>query len=352
VVARRRRQNKDETQALPVIRGGGISVYDLAQRHLLLVPTTVGVDVVSDLLKDRIRDVDLVERGEAQFGRHSRLSGPYELTIEDAVDAAVPMPWTVCYCLEAPIEREGPPTTGLDDRDGFAYAFPEGLPWREEGRALHLLVALARRIGGAVRVAGTMQLIMPDPDRAVDHIVHTPTWLEPDVLLGVVRRTLPGAQLAVEAPPWHGPSDEAYDGTAVQDATAHAPLSPEQIDALHLQVDALDIEAMAEPMTIDGFAITADVGWDGSIEVLVHMSDGDEPAVEREPWSHQDFFTYEVRWVNSDPVEREQRYPSGPFLSSRSRVVPLVTAVTATIVEATGGLVVDEDGFAVDRYRL
>src|SRR3954454_7415243 len=97
---------------------------DLADRHLLLLPTTVGVDVVSALVRDRIPDADLAAAGEVSLGRHSQLSGPYDFAMEDAVAAAVPMPWTLGYALDAPVEREGPPLGGMDDRDGFAFAFP------------------------------------------------------------------------------------------------------------------------------------------------------------------------------------------------------------------------------------
>jgi hypothetical protein len=350
MVARRRRNRSAEPEQ---VRDEGITVGELAARHLLLVPTTVDADTISGLLRDRLPNSDLARTGEITFGRRSRLTGPYELSLEDAVDAAVPMPWTVCYCLDAPVEREGPPIPGMDDRDGFAYAFPDGLPWRDEGRALHLLISLARRIGGAVRVAESMVLIQPDPERAVDYIVHSPTWLEPEVLLGVVARELPGAVLAVEGQEWTGPSDDAYAGAELAGAElAGDQLSPQQLYDLHAMADAHDIQVLAEQDVIDAFAIAADVGWDGTIEVLVHLTDGDVPAVEREPWAKDEFVTYEVRWVNPDPAERERRYPSEPFLASRSRVAPLVARTARAIVEATHGIVADEDGFQVDRYLL
>jgi hypothetical protein len=33
-------------------------------------------------------------------------------------------------------------------------------------------------------------------------------------------------------------------------------------------------------------------------------------------------------------------------------VAPLVTRTTQSIVEAAGGVVLDEDGFSIDRYQL
>jgi hypothetical protein len=349
VVPRRRRSRSPEPAADP---DEGMSVRDLAQRHLLLVPTTVDTWMIDALLRDRVPGADLLGTGEVIFGRYSRLTGPYELTMEDAVDAGVPMPWTVCYCLEAPVEREDPPLDGVDDRDGFAYAFPDGIPWRDEGRILHLLVSIARRIHGAVRVAGSLAVIMPEPDRAVDYIVHTPTFLDPEVLLSVVTRELPGARLAVDGVDWHGPPDAAYTGEMIAEETADDPLTPQQQEALHIHADEVDMAALAEPDVIDAFAITGDLGWDGIIEVLVHLPDGEEPATADEPWAGEDFVTYEVRWVSPDPAEREQRYPSEVFLASRARVKPLIAAVTRAIVEATGGVIVDEDGFRIDRYDL
>jgi hypothetical protein len=346
----RRRRNR---AAEPVVEvEDGIAVQDLASCHLLLVPTTVDIETIDQLLRDRLPNSDLYNTGEVQIGRHSRISGPYELSMEDAVDAGVPMPWTVCYCLEAPIEREDPPIPGTDDRDGFAYAFPEGLPWRDEGRALHLLISMARRVEGAVRVAGSLELIQPDPQRAVDYLIHSPTWMEPEVLLGVVSRVLPGATLAVEGQDWAGPPDGAYTGELIQADIADDPLTPQDLYDLHASADTVDMQMLSEADVIDAFAIMGDVGWDGVIEVLVHLTDSEDPSITGQPWAHEDLVTYEVRWGAPDPVERENRYPTEAFQSSRARVTPLIAKTTRAIVEAASGIVLDEDGFSVDRYTL
>ncbi len=351
MVARRRR-NRSAEPVVADTEDGGIAVQDLAVRHLLLVPTTADLEAVDALFRDRLPNSDLSGAGEVAVGRHSRISGPYELSMEDAVDAGVPMPWTVCYCLEAPYEREDPPIPGIDDRDGFAYAFPDGLPWRDEGRALHLLVSAARRLNGAVRVAGSLEVIQPDPERAVDYVIHSPTWLQPDELLGIVMRELPGAVLAVEGKEWAGPPDAAYTGEAVREAIAGDPLSEQDLYELHTSADQVDMHVIGEVDVLDAFAIVGDVGWDGAVEVLVHLTDGDEPAVAGEPWAHGEFVTYEVRWGSPDEGERENRYPSEAFRISRSRVALLIAKTTRAIVEAVGGVVVDEDGFGVDRYTL
>ncbi|MDQ1305676.1 MAG: hypothetical protein QG671_1508 [Actinomycetota bacterium] len=335
---------------------GGIgAAVELSAMHLLLVPSTVHPEDVCDLVRARVPASDLSATGQTALGRHSALSGPYKLSMEDAVDAAVPMPWTVVYALSAPIEREDPPIPGTDDRDGFTHAFPHGLPWREEGRTLQLLVALARRVEGAVRIAGSSGLLQPDPQQAVDMIIHSPYWLDPEVLLGVVQRVVPTAQLEIEGADWNGPSDAAYSGAAISPYLSNAPISPYDLSHLHHIADQNDMAVMASDHVIDGFAVAGDIGpygEDGALEVLVHVGRDREPAVIGQPWADQPFVTYEVRWAPTDWEERERRIPSQSFLTSRQRVQPLVRALTRMIVEATGGVVTDEDGFWLDRYGL
>jgi hypothetical protein len=331
-----------------------VSSQSLRERHLLLVPSTVTQEDVGELVRARVQGSNLAAHGEVKLGRHSRLTGPYEMTMEDAVDAAVPMPWTVAYAFHAPVEREDPPLPDVDDRDGFAFAFPHGLPWREEGRGLRLLVALARRVQGAVRVAGG-DLVQPDPDRAVDILVHSPQWLEPETVLGLVQRVLPGAHLAVEGEEWEGPAPEVYSGAVILRETAHDPLKPGELAALHAVADDHDLARLRSEDVLDAFAVVADVGpfaQDGAVEVLVHVTEPGEPAVADQEWGSHPFVTYEIRWSCPEPEERERRLPSASYLASRERVRPLITAVAAVVVEAAAGVIVDEDGFWLDRYQL
>jgi hypothetical protein len=339
------------------VRAGGNDAETLAHlrsHHLLLVPSTVAPEEVSWLVRAKVPRGDLVRDGEIALGRNSRLVGPFELAMEEAVDAGVPMPWTMAYALETPVEREDPPLPGLDDRDGFAHAFPDGLPWREEGRGIHLLVALARRLHGAVRVGGGRQLIQPDPDRAVDCIVRSPYWLEPEMLRGVVSQELPRTEIAVMGPQWQGPDPDAYSGLTHRTETAHDPLTPSELEYLHAQADAYDLDILAGDEAIDSFAVTGPIGAGeaGLIEVRVHVAPAPEPSVLREDWSDGPYVVYEVRWSCPDPRLREQRVPQPHFMQWRAAAVPVVRSVTRILVEATSGMVTDEDGFWVDRYMI
>jgi hypothetical protein len=330
----------------------------LRATHLLLVPSTAAVDEVADLLRARVPTAgDLAADGEVALGRLSRLSGPYVLTMEDAVAATVPMPWTVAYALEAPVEREDPPPAGADDRDGFAAAFPAGLPWREEGRALQLLVTMARRLGGAIRVAGADAVIHPDRHRAVDHLVHSPFWVEPETLRGVVARDVPTARVAQQGETWQGPTESAYTGALILADIAREVVDAQGTVARHATGGQVDLAALGAPDVVDAYAVIAPLGpggHHGAVEVLVHVADPDEPAAATQDWGRRPFVTYEVRWLctEADAVERERHDPDPRFAAVRARVAPVVVAVTRSVVEATSGIVTDEDGFWLDRYRL
>ena len=324
----------------------------LRDAHLLLVPSTVTINDLAELVKARVRGSAMASTGAVRLGRHSRLLGPFQLTMEDAVDAGVPMPWTVAYAFQCPREREDPPPPGVDDRDGFAHAFPDGLPWREEGRGLHLLVALARRLHGAVRVAGG-RTITPDPDRAVDVVVHSPFWLDAPVLLKIVQRALPTARLAVEGEEWEGPPPEVYTGAVVRQHLGDA-WDGDHV-ALHALADEHDLETLRGEDVIDGYALIGEVGpygQDGAVEVLVHVADPDEPSVDGQEWAGGPFVSFEVRWSCPEPDERERRTPSESYIAARERVRPVIHAVARVVVEAASGVVVDEDGFWLDRYTL
>lgn len=333
-------------------------VTALRAAHLLLVPTTMSAHEVGDLLRARVPKAgNLASDGEVQLGRLSRLSGPYVLSVEDAVAAGVPMPWTVAYALEAPVEREDPPLPGVDDRDGFAHAFPQGLPWREEGRALQLLVAMARRVGGAVRVGGGDAMIQPDPQRAVDHVVHSPFWVEPEVLRGVISRQVPTARLAAEGEQWQGPAEASYTGALILSDIAREVVDDTGTVARHARGAQVEMQALGAPDLVDAYAVIAPLGpggHHGAVEVLVHVAEPEEPAAFHEDWGSRPFVTYEVRWLcaEHDAFERERRTPAERFLAVRERVAPVVLAVTREVIEATSGIVTDEDGFWLDRYRL
>src|SRR4051794_24350791 len=81
LVVPRRRRNRPVEAVADV--EDGIAVQDLADCHLLLVPSTTDIETVDILFRDRLPNSDLLGTGEIALGRHSRISGPYQLSMED-----------------------------------------------------------------------------------------------------------------------------------------------------------------------------------------------------------------------------------------------------------------------------
>jgi hypothetical protein len=125
-------------------------------------------------------------------------------------------------------------------------------------------------------------------------------------------------------------------------------------DQASLRTGVLDAYAVIAPLPMpraDQSAPSNGYG-DGAVEVMVHASDGSETAVAGEQWAQAPFAVYEVRWDCPDPAERERRRPSPGLAASRARAKPWLERVARSVVEATSGVVVDEDGFRIDRYAL
>jgi hypothetical protein len=127
--------------------------------------------------------------------------------------------------------------------------------------------------------------------------------------------------------------------------------------ARHATGAQVDMASLGAPDVLDAYAVIAPLGpggHHGAVEVLVHVAEPDEPAARTQDWGRRPFVTYEVRWLCTEPdaVERERRAPDERYVATRARVAPVVVTVTRAVIEAASGIVTDEDGFWLDRYRL
>ena len=289
--------------------------------HLLLLPHSVTADGVSDLVRQRLPGTDLARDGRALLTARATptsdgpdaagvLLGPVPLTWRARRELGLPKPFHAdagsVVGLVTPAQRSSAPPAE-PDRDGLHRAFPQGRPVGEELEGLLLLLAVARRVGGAVRTAGTSSLLQPDPFRAVDLRVRTSTWVEPEELLAALDSALPEAESARS-----GDLEEILD--AADEALTGAPPVP-------------------EPYVVSGRR------GDTDLVLLVHPED--DPSVDTSAGA----ITYEVQWDDE---------PTGVPRDAPDRVAARasVAAVTAALVAVTGGTVLDEDSFTVDLREL
>ncbi|MGV8966848.1 MAG: hypothetical protein ACOH2F_11270 [Cellulomonas sp.] len=336
------------------------------ESHLLLLPCGVGADEVEALAVSRFLAAgwDLAataaranpggrwSRGARsprvmRLSRHSRLVGPYSFEPSDAARLGLPASCTSVYVVETPHERGERPYPG-GDRDGLGRAFPDGLPVRDEERVVTWLVAAARRLGGTVRIAGSGAVLSPQADAALDLTVYSDVWLAPPVALAVLKRVMPGAQLAMDPVPWAGPPA----GTGVREVPGAAGLSEADRKNLHAEADAYDVAALSAPDELTGYGIEAALGIDGLLALEVSGEDLLPLVLAELPWAANGAIAYRVRWQPQDFQELELERPSLAHRVARGRARPLLSAIAREVFVAVGGEVVDVAEFLVDPADL
>ncbi|WP_426593575.1 hypothetical protein ACPPVS_17840 [Cellulomonas sp. McL0617] len=358
-------------------------------RHLLVLPEDVGDDEVEVLAVSRFpqarweqNDVpaprgimgpmtaalgmrtvsaNMTPARTLRVARLSTLTGPYAVEAPDAVGLGLPSWSTYAYVVAAPRERGDKPYPG-GDRDGLKRAFPDGMPVREEERVLQWLVAVARRLGGAVRIADNGIVLVPDVDGAIDLTVYSDRWLEPPEALAVVQQVHPRARLGEGTGTWDGPLPGAgrdagirpawvteVGGAGLHDALeSYGVADPAERQRLHDEASAYDELMMAAPPPAEAFGVLVDLQHDGILSVEAAAETELPPLLRGLPWTSRGVVAYRVHWEPQFVEELEAERPSFEHRVARSRAAPQVQALARAIHGATGGEIADEADFLVD----
>ncbi|WP_183296219.1 hypothetical protein [Cellulomonas cellasea] len=360
----------------------------LRTRHLLALPAGIGPDEVEVLAVSRFPAARWETRpgvpqqrapgargargtgptpGVLRVSRLSTLTGPYGVEPGEALSLGLPASTAVVYDAACPRERGERPYPG-GDRDGLKRAFPDAVPVREEERVLLWLVAVARRLGGAVRTGERGTVLAPDIDAAIDLTVYTRGWLEPDETLAVVQQVLPRARLAMDGVPWTGPAPDAgrharpglaalgvpeRGGAGLRDALERHGIEDEDLRRrLHAEAEAYDRAMLAEPPPQTGYGALVDLGVDGLLAIEVHGEDVLPPLLRELPWAKAGAVAYRVRWEPTDVEELELERPSFEHRVARGRAMPQVQAVARALHAAVGGEIADAADFLVNPADL
>jgi len=338
-----------------------------AAHHLLVVPTDVLPQELEVLATSRFSaagwdeqpEVSSGRRGRAKGGpamalrlsRHSTLYGPYSLDRAGTSALGIQAPHGQAWVLHAPVERGEAPWPGASDQDGLGRAFPAGLPVRDEERVVIWMIAVARRLGGAVRIApgerGASTALVPDPAAAVDLTVWTDIWLEPEATLSVVRQAVPRARLDVGRR-WQGPpaGTGAIPVIGAEDLDAHARA------ALHAAADNHDLGVLADPQPMTGYGVLADLDLDGMLAVQVFGEPEPPQALAGVPWAKDGAVAYRVTWEPDELADLGMERPPIEHRIARSRSIPLVNAVARAVHAVVAGEITDMMGFIVDPADL
>jgi hypothetical protein len=338
----------------------GDELARLQAAHLVLVPLDTDPELVDRMVRYRSQHARLLETGSGWLARSSSITGPYSLAPRDAVALHVPEHWQLAYAVHAPLERDPGAFADIGDpqvRAWWMRAFPNGKPFREEGDAVDLALALARHVGGAFRPAGGSVTIVPDPHRGVDLTVWSVVPLGPEPMLLVLEKVLPGASLQGPGPnDWRvrplSPDTQPWTVDVHETATLDVAeaLTAERRDELEHVSRQHDAYALAHDEGLDGYAIT------GRDDVLLEaMAEDAVPS-----WVDQRLgaqptdlvVTFTVRWTPANVTLQEAEELSPILRRERDLARQRVRAVTRAVVEAVSGVITDSDGFEVDRYSL
>lgn len=319
---------------------------DLAYaHHLLAVPDDVRREEIEALAGSWFPHAGWLGERSLQLAAGVVLTGPWSLTEEDQQALHLPPADTEIFLLRCPVQRGGPPPPELVDPTGLTGAFAAGVPEGAEAEALDFLLAAARRLGGALRVAGSGAVLTPDPDADVNLRLHSPVWLDPEALLTVLRPVLPSGRLAMEL------DENATAVPPVSEATGDA-LDPGERAWLHAEATAFDEAALARQPVFEAYGAVADLGADGMIEVGVEGEDVVPLALQGLDWAERGVVAYAVRWWPADEGAPADATPTEGFRAVRGRARALVERVAVALHAVVGGEIADEAGFLVDPTSL
>ncbi|MFI2753784.1 hypothetical protein ACGIF2_10150 [Cellulomonas sp. P22] len=364
--------------APPVLPRLALDDPGLRTRHLLALPAGIGADEVEVLALSRfpaaawevLPGVPQPGRGRAvpctpgvlRVSRLSTLTGPFAVDQADAAGLGLPTSTAIVYDVRCPRERGPRPYPG-GDRDGLKRAFPEAMPVREEERVLLWLVAVARRLGGAVRTGEHGTVLHPDVDGTIDLTVYTDQWLEPDETLRVVQRVVPRARLAMDGVPWEGPMPDAGRGALAASAGTGLPerggaglrvaLERHGVKDVHertrllAEATAYDDAMLAAPPRPEGYGALVDMGVDGLLALEVAAEDVLPPMLRDLPWTADGAVAYRLRWEPTDVDELELERPSFAHRVARGRAMPPLQALARELQAVVGGEIADAAEFLV-----
>lgn len=329
--------------------------------HLVLLPGDTDPELVDRLVRFRAPHSRLLETGSGWLARSSTITGPFYLAPDDAIALRVDPSWELVYAVHTPRERDALAFEDIGDpqvRAWWMRAFPDGKPYREEGEAVDLALALARSLGGAVRPAGGQVTLVLDPNRGVDLTIWSTLPLSPNQMLAVLQPVMPGVHPQGATP---DPREWRTRARPVDTSPwSVAPDEPASLDvASALSRDRLaDIDAMSAAH--DAYASAHDDGLDGyqlegrdDVVVQAIAEDAVPPwIVARLGADDQLVLTYTVRWLPQNRSLKESEDLSPILRQARDRARQRVRAIARTLAEVTLGIITTSDGFEADRYQL
>lgn len=268
--------------------------------HLLLTDAEVSNADLDSLARSRFPSAGQISLDAVTLGPGLFLTGPWEVGDELREQLDAPAWATSAHLALCPAERSGALPPELLGTDEILDAYPHGVPVGTELEVLRFLAAAARRLAGALHLAGTAVVLQPDPESAVDLAVYAPATLSLEVVVDAIGR-----------------DDVALDGRTRRTWSVSMPALP-------------------------GAATDA-----GILQVISDLHPLPPLAIAGLDWAAPGARGYEIRWHPPEAHLARSGRPSLGQRRVRSAVTAEVERIAREVQRLAGGVVVDDDQFLV-----
>ena len=332
------------------------------EHHLFAVPDDVESDEIEALAVSIWDDAAWAMPGCLRLVGESYLRGPWRIEPELAKELGFAADLSRVWVLQTPKRRAAPPRYGNTGSeipsntqpatspaayDPWAEAFPDGVPLGVEYKALLALVRMGRRLGGALRVAGTGMIMRPSPQSAVNMAVYAPRWVGPEDMHGVLSSQFDGVLDSREMTASAAEPNPTQVRRIASVMASAKPLDPQVAEVLKKARE----EAARQPQRIDGYALIIPSVNGMRFMVEAHRVMRPPRVLRWEPWTNGTIMEYQIRWNPANHpgtlVGIMDRNPDPADLDACARASQVVEQISALVARATEGMIVDEDGFLV-----
>ncbi|MBJ2329653.1 PRTRC system protein E [Schaalia cardiffensis] len=323
-----------------------IGLDDAHSHHLLLLSDEVDQAEIEALALSIWDDARWEGAGRLRLTSGVLLEGPWRLDVAARKELRTPAVLTKVWVLRCPRSQRRPVPQWAIGVDEWAKVFPEGMPTGLEYRVLEAVKRMARRLGGALRIADSGQLIAPDPDSAVSLSVYSPRWLNAGELEALLSEEFPqirdSRELAVRQAK-ATPAEEA----ALERALDAAGLTRAEIEMKILRAQkSVSPEVGGQDHLLEGYTLLTPIANRSDLAIEVCLVPTPPQVLRWESWTTGFVVEYSLRWLQAGSLQAPTR-PSRTARLERIRSCHDIERAASLIARAVSGSVIDEDGFLV-----
>lgn len=288
---------------------GDLSLEEALEHHLLLVPDRVLPAEIEALAVSVWNEAGWLSPGNLRLRQGSTLEGPWSISSETAAALGLTeeAPKAQVYLVRAPALRGAVPTESVKEFSELARAFPGGMPVGVEERVLDFLQRVCRRLGGALRIAGSGYLLHPEFGSSINLRVYASSWLSPQEMVDLLGPYFPGL--------WNPGPPPAVEGGP--------------------------------------FALMAPIASRSQVLIGVRMEQMAPRALRWEMWAKERMFVYEIVWVRPEDLMKLDQAPTRSGRLERNRAATSIETAAALLADQLsspirgGAAIIDEDQFLV-----